>query len=194
LQTTVCIIDIRRSSDMPATTPTPIRQREHALADAKALDRVEDAQSDRKAAVRGEGETGSKYEAALASVQGAHVTKLAPAKRVNKKSDPKPAAKAPKTKAAKKPAAKTKPASGPRVSKLGNVRTASWTDKTGREIVVGATVIEPERGTVKSRCTRPEKDGTRTPMIGVATSKPYTRGGRTVKVPTFVATECLLKK
>ncbi len=45
---------------------------------------------------------------------------------------------------------------------------------------------------MRSRCTRPEKDGSRTPMIGIETTKPYTRNGRVVRVPTFPATEALI--
>jgi hypothetical protein len=87
-----------------------------------------------------------------------------------------------------------KKAAAEKATKLGNPRTEVWTDKIGTEIAIGATVTEPVAGIVKARCTRPERDGSRTPMVAIATTKPYTRNGRVVRIPTFPAAEVLMAR
>jgi hypothetical protein len=76
----------------------------------------------------------------------------------------------------------------------GHAFTREWMDKTGADLPVGARVVEPCAGVVKSRCTRPENDGRRTPMVGILTDEPCLVKGRNVKVPTFPASEVLLAK
>ena len=78
---------------------------------------------------------------------------------------------------------------------MGNPHTEAWLDRTGRPLVIGATVIEPVRGKVVSRWTKPEKDtGKRVPRVSIATDKPFTKNRRTVKSPGFPTSECLLRK